>query len=189
LLASAGRLYGDQMERLWGEMLPVPEDRLRVLRGGERIGPFEVAYTPGHASHHVSYMHEASRRVFTGDVTGVRIDGGPVMPPTPPPDIDIPAWRRSLELIESWQPSSIAFTHFGESGDVGGHLRSLREHLDVVERLAGELDEEGFMAQLGTHLRELVGTELAETYARAMPPEQSYAGLARYIAKRDAAES
>src|SRR5665213_2116445 len=86
LLVSATRLYGDQMELLWGEVLPVPAERTRVLRGGETIDGFRVADTPGHASHHVSYLHEASGRAFTGDVAGVRISGGPVLAPTPPPD-------------------------------------------------------------------------------------------------------
>ena len=76
LLASATRLYGENMDRLWGEFLPVPEDRLRILTGGESLGPMEVAYTPGHASHHVSYLHVPSNWAFTGDVGGVRIARG-----------------------------------------------------------------------------------------------------------------
>jgi glyoxylase-like metal-dependent hydrolase (beta-lactamase superfamily II) len=79
LLSSATRLYGAEMERLWGEVLPVPAERLRVLRGGETLGRFQVAYTPGHASHHVSYLHEPSERAFKGDITGVRIDGACVL--------------------------------------------------------------------------------------------------------------
>ena len=89
LLASAARLYGDEMERLWGEVAPVPAERVRVLTGGERLGDFRVAYTPGHASHHVAYLHEPSGRAFTGDVAGVRIAEGAVLAPTPPPDIDL----------------------------------------------------------------------------------------------------
>ena len=108
LIASAARLYGAQMQELWGEVRPVPADRLRVLHGGERLPPFRIAYTPGHACHHVSYLHEPAARAFTGDVTGVRIGEGPVLAPTPPPDIDLPAWRASLELIEGWRPRSLA---------------------------------------------------------------------------------
>ena len=100
LLASAGRLYGDDMQRLWGEVLPVAAERVRELQGGERLdspgehGRFSVAYTPGHASHHVAYLHEESGTVFCGDVGGVRIaQRAPVLAPTPPPDIDLPAWR------------------------------------------------------------------------------------------------
>src|SRR3954454_6580850 len=86
LMASAARIYGDDMHRLWGDMHPVPEDRLRVLSGGERIGPWHVEYTPGHAWHHVSYLHEPTGTALVGDVAGIRIAGGPVLPPTPPPD-------------------------------------------------------------------------------------------------------
>src|SRR5207249_2172225 len=103
LLRSAARLYGDDMERLWGEVLPVPAERLRVLRGGEVLGRFRVAYTPGHASHHVSYLHEPTGVAFTGDVTGVRIHDGCILAPTPPPDIDLQAWRASLDVIETWR--------------------------------------------------------------------------------------
>ena len=92
LVASATRLYGDDMARLWGEVVPVPERNVRVLRGGERIGPWQVEYAPGHAQHHVVYLHEPTRTAFCGDVAGVQIGGGPVLPPTPPPDIDLDAW-------------------------------------------------------------------------------------------------
>lgn len=126
LLDSATRLYGEQIPRLWGEVLPVPAERLRVLRGGERLGPFNVAYTPGHASHHVSYLHKPSRRAFTGDVAGVRIGAGPVLAPTPPPDIDLQAWRASLDTIERWRPRSLAVTHFGAFEDVPGQDSGVR---------------------------------------------------------------
>jgi glyoxylase-like metal-dependent hydrolase (beta-lactamase superfamily II) len=180
LLASAGRLYGAQMEQLWGEFLAVPGERIRVLSGGERLGPFHVAYTPGHASHHVSYLHEPSGVAFTGDVAGVRIGSGPVIAPTPPPDIDLEAWRDSLELIEAWQPRRLAVTHFGAHEDVAGQLASLREHLGEVEAWAAAGDE-AFVAQM----RARVAGEAA--YAHALPPQQSYQGLARYLSKRAAA--
>jgi glyoxylase-like metal-dependent hydrolase (beta-lactamase superfamily II) len=187
LLESARRLYGAQMGRLWGEVLPVPADRIRVLEGGERLGPFRVGYTPGHASHHVSYLHEPSGRAFTGDVTGVRIDAGPVLAPTPPPDIDLEAWRASLELLESWSPSSIAPTHFGAREDVAEHLASLREQLDVVARMAGELDEPAFAASIRDRVVAASSTEAAAAYEQAMPPEQSFQGLARYLRRHERA--
>ncbi len=178
LLDSAARLYGDDMQRLWGEVLPVPSERLRVLRGGERIGPFSVAYTPGHASHHVSYLHTPSGRAFTGDVAGVRIGDGPVLAPTPPPDIDLEAWRASLRTIEAWQPSSIAVTHFGAFEDVPEQLAALRLHLDEVEAWASEGDEADFVERV--HAR----VDGDSSYGQALPPEQSYQGLARYLRKR-----
>lgn len=186
LLDSATRLYGSEMERLWGEVLPVPAARLRVLHGGERLGPFDVAYTPGHASHHVSYLHEPTGRAFTGDVAGVRIDGGVVLAPTPPPDIDLAAWRDSLARIEAWRPRSLAVTHFGAYEDVGEQLAALRAHLDEVERWAGELDEQGFVERIRERVRAPRRDGTPGSYAQALPPEQSYAGLRRWLSKRDA---
>jgi len=185
LLDSATRLYGDQMERLWGEVLPVPGERLRVLRGGEQLGPFSVAYTPGHASHHVSYLHEPSGRAFTGDVAGVRIDGGRVLAPTPPPDIDLRAWRASLDLLEEWAPRSLAVTHFGGYEDVAGQLAALRAHLDEVEQWAERLDEAGFVAKVRERVQATASAGTPGSYAQALPPEQSYAGLRRWLSKRD----
>src|SRR5437764_9287401 len=169
LLRSAARLYGTEMERLWGEVLPVPAERLRVLRGGEVLGPFHVAYTPGHASHHVSYLHEPSGRAFTGDVTGVRIGEGPVLPPTPPPDIDLTAWRDSLDRVESWRPRSLALTHFDAHGDVKEHLAAMRDHLDFVESIAGDLDEAGFADAVRARIAGSADAQVAGAHEQALP--------------------
>ncbi len=187
LLDSATRLYGTEMERLWGEVLAVPAERLRVLAGGERLGAFQIAYTPGHASHHVSYLHEPSGRAFTGDVAGVRIDAGVVLAPTPPPDIDLDAWRASLDLIEAWKPRSVAVTHFGAYEDVPEQLAALRAHLDEVELWARQLDQDGFIAKVRERVRVPLSDGTPGSYAQALPPEQSYAGLRRYLHKREAA--
>ncbi len=186
LLASATRLYGEHMDLLWGEVAPVPAERIRELRGGETVGAFRVAYTPGHASHHVSYLHEPSGRAFTGDVAGVRIGDGPVFAPTPPPDIDLEAWRDSIEQIEAWRPRSLAFTHFGSCDDVDSHLAALRARLDQLETMASNLDEEGFAAAVSAELAASSTPETAATYTQAMPPEQSFHGLARYMRGREA---
>src|SRR3954447_14927879 len=119
LVASAGRLYGGEegLRRLWGEVVPVPEGTLRVLTGGERDveGAFRVEYTPGHASHHVSYLHEPSGWAFVGDTAGVKMPPSPfTVAPTPPPDIDVEAWERSLDTIAAWQPQTLALTHYGD---------------------------------------------------------------------------
>ena len=114
LLKSAGRLYGDDMQRLWGRWCRCREERVHALSGGERIDGFRVAYTPGHASHHVAYLHEDSGRAFCGDVAGVRMQpANIVLPPTPPPDIDLEAWNASLSLVADWKPDTLAVTHFG----------------------------------------------------------------------------
>jgi glyoxylase-like metal-dependent hydrolase (beta-lactamase superfamily II) len=185
LLASAGRLYGDDMQRLWGDVLPIPAERVRQLQGGETLGGFRVAYTPGHASHHVAYLHEDSGTVFSGDVGGVRVaQEGPVLAPTPPPDIDLPAWRLSLEAIEAWRPTALAPTHFGRYEDVAEHLAQLRERLSEWERLALADDEAEFVRALGERMRIDGDPQAAVAYQQAMPADQSYAGMRRYLEKR-----
>jgi glyoxylase-like metal-dependent hydrolase (beta-lactamase superfamily II) len=182
LLASAERLYGEAMQRLWGEVLPVPAERVRALAGGERLDGLRVAYTPGHASHHVAYLHERSGRAFTGDVTGVRVaDSAPVLPPTPPPDVDLPLWRESLRTIEAWRPSALAPTHFGLYEDVDEHLRRLRAALERFERRARTLDADDFARELRDEVAARATPAVAAAYEQAMPPEQSLAGLQRYL--------
>lgn len=184
LLASAGRLYGDDMDRLWKEVLPVPAERVRALTGGETIEDFRVAYTPGHASHHVAYLHEPTGTAFCGDVAGVRISAtAAVLAPTPPPDIDIPAWLASLELIESWQPSALVPTHFGRYPDVAEHLSQLRHSLATLERLARSASEDEFVTELHSQMEVPGDPVAAAAYEQAMPAEQTFAGMRRYLVK------
>lgn len=192
LVASATRLYGADMERLWGEIVPVPEDRLIVLRGGERLdgwgeGSWRVAYTPGHAQHHVSYLHEASGTVYAGDVAGVRIGDGPIMPPTPPPDIELDLWRTSLDTIAAWEPRRLAITHFGTYDDPVSHLAELREALDRLGSWSRDHDAATFEAEVRAWITDRVGAERAAAYFQGMPPDALYPGLARYWATRTAA--
>ena len=187
LIASATRLYGDAMDTLWGAFEPVPAERLHVLHGGERLeiagDAFDVAYTPGHAKHHVSYLHEGT--AFVGDTGGVRITpDAPVVPPTPPPDIDLEAWHRSLETIAAWQPERLAYTHFGSSSDVEGQLNDMHRRLDTWAQLAREHPFEDYAEAVRA---ELVGASADGTmaaYMQAVPLDQSYAGLRRYWEKR-----
>ncbi|MFL5830672.1 MAG: MBL fold metallo-hydrolase [Solirubrobacteraceae bacterium] len=185
LLESARRLYGEDMDRLWGEFLPVPESSLHILRGGETLfDRFEVAYTPGHASHHVSFRYGDT--AFVGDVGGVRIIPEAIaFPPTPPPDIDVEAWHESLELIRSWAPKRLAMTHFGASEDVGAQLDEVGTRLNDWAERAREQDLETFVAALRRELEAGVTAELAPAYIQAAPPEQMYAGLERYWRKRE----
>ena len=192
LVASATRLYGDDMQRLWGEIVPVPEDRLLVLRGGDTLegwveGPWEVAYTPGHAQHHVSYRHGPGATVYAGDVAGVRIGDGPIMPPTPPPDIDLERWRSSLDVIEAWAPQRLAITHFGAFDDPAAHLAELRESLDRLGGWSRDHDAAGFERLVRAWITERVGPERAASYFQGMPPDALYPGLARYWATRTGA--
>jgi glyoxylase-like metal-dependent hydrolase (beta-lactamase superfamily II) len=188
LVASAGRLYGgdEGLKRLWGEVIPVPEENLRILRGGERgvEGAFRVEYTPGHASHHVSYLHEPSGWAFVGDMGGVRMPPSDfTLAPTPPPDIDVELWERSLDTIAAWSPQGLALTHFGAVDEPLAQLERCREALHAEADLAAEHDLDGFVAAIEARVREGTG-RLAESMMQAAPPDQLYQGLDRWKSKR-----
>lgn len=185
LLASAERLYGDDMERLWGEIVPVPEANVRPLTGGETVLGMRVAYTPGHASHHVCYLHEESGTAFTGDVAGVRIPPSSfIVPPTPPPDIDIEAWEESIEIVEGWRPQRLALTHFGQVDDPTTHVAALRERLHEEAALARELSEDDYERRADDLLAASVPPEIADALRRAAVPDYQWRGLDRYWRKR-----
>ena len=198
LLSSAGRLYGNDMDRLWGEFLPVPQDNLHVLGGGERITAadraLEVAYTPGHASHHVSFLDRSSGVAFVGDTAGIRTGADLfAMPPTPPPDIDIDAWKASVALIDRWKAETLFVTHFGAYEDPSAHLAALVEHLDgfaalaraIVEREATDEERVGmFTAEARLYLQRHMPNAAAAVYDQAAPLSQCWLGLARYWKKR-----
>jgi glyoxylase-like metal-dependent hydrolase (beta-lactamase superfamily II) len=187
LIDSATRLYGDDMERLWGEFVAVPADRLHVLEGGETLSfggaSFEVAYTPGHASHHVSYLHDGT--AFVGDVGGVQITpDSPVIPPTPPPDIDLEAWRGSVELVRAWRPERLAMTHFGAAENVDAHLAEMGERLDRWAVLARDSERDEFMSSVWAEIGAAAEPGAAAAYEEAAPADQLYMGLERYWRKR-----
>ncbi|HEX3240685.1 MAG TPA: MBL fold metallo-hydrolase [Solirubrobacterales bacterium] len=187
LLASAERLYGDAMERLWGEIVPVPEENVRPLSGGETVLGMRVAYTPGHASHHVCYLHEETGTAFVGDVAAVAIPAtNLVVPPTPPPDIDIELWEDSIGIVEGWRPERLAITHFGGLDDPIPHLATVRERLREEARQARELGQ----AEYEKRHRALVASrasteEAAEELIHCVPPQYQWPGLNRYWNKRE----
>jgi glyoxylase-like metal-dependent hydrolase (beta-lactamase superfamily II) len=185
LTASATRLYGDDMQRLWGEIVPVPEANLRVLSGGETIGPWHVEYTPGHASHHVSYHHEPTGTAFVGDVGGVRVEGGPIMPPTPPPDIDIESWHASLQTIAAWRPERLAITHFGSYDDVEHHIATMHEALDRWAALARETDQHSYATAMVAEMEQAPDATAMQAFLQAMPPDTLWPGLDRYWSRRE----
>jgi glyoxylase-like metal-dependent hydrolase (beta-lactamase superfamily II) len=185
LLASAGRIYGDDMERLWGGMRPVPEARLRVLSGGERIDDWRVEYTPGHAWHHVSYLHEPTGIALVGDVAGCRIADGPILPPTPPPDVDPEAWHASLRTVAGWSPERLAITHYGTWDDVSEHLETMHEALDRWAEVSKRTDDDAYAAAVEDEMRTKTSdSTIAEAFMQAMPPTMLWAGWARYWAAR-----
>jgi glyoxylase-like metal-dependent hydrolase (beta-lactamase superfamily II) len=189
LLASAERLYGDAMEYLWGEIVPVPEANVRPLAGGEDVLGMHVAYTPGHASHHVCYFHKESGTAFVGDVAAVRIPPSDlIVPPTPPPDINIEAWLGSIATVESWHPERLALTHFGAIEDPIPHLEKVRERLREEAELARELSEDEYERRHRERVFESVDSDTAEELIQCVPPQYQWRGLNRYWEKLAAAQ-
>jgi glyoxylase-like metal-dependent hydrolase (beta-lactamase superfamily II) len=200
LLESAARLYGAAMDTLWGEVAPVPERNLIVVAGGETIAvggrSFDVAYTPGHASHHVSYFDRASGIAFLGDTAGVCVQNGYVLPPTPPPDIDVELWLQSIQTIDRWQASTLFLTHFGPiTAGVPAHLQALADNLQRSAALVREsLDTPGsdderrarYEEWMMRELRAQMSEELARAYETAAGFRMSWPGLARYWRKKSA---
>jgi glyoxylase-like metal-dependent hydrolase (beta-lactamase superfamily II) len=203
LLDSATRLYGAMMNTLWGAVLPVPASNVRVLQGGEAIRidarPFKVEYTPGHASHHVSYFDTERGIAWVGDTAGVSVGGtGFVIPPTPPPDIDLELWSQSLGLIRSWQADRLVLTHFGVIERVADHLATLEERLPEVadlvrQSLSRSQDPEAqfaaFRDDFSNYIRRSLSEHEAALLEAAAPLRYNWQGLQRYWTKRAAATS
>jgi len=197
LIASATRLWGGEMDRLWGEFRPVPQSALVVLKGGERINEggreLQVAQTPGHASHHVSYFSADTGVAFVGDTAGIRVQpGGFIMPPTPPPDIDLDLWRESLRRISQWRPDTVFVTHFGPHAPVGAHLTEMAANLELTASLVkaslarsgdDEDREQWFTEELRRELRRRMSDADAQAYEVAGRFDLNWRGLARYWSK------
>jgi glyoxylase-like metal-dependent hydrolase (beta-lactamase superfamily II) len=198
LLQSAERIYGDDMQRLWGRVVPVPEDNLHILAGGEVIEvagrTLEVTYTPGHASHHVVYLDRSDRTAYVGDVGGVRIPPCDfIRPPTPPPDIDVEAWEASIDAVGAMRPGRLALTHFGAVDDAAPYLERmkvrLREQAELVRRLLeekGDTDEAAasFVEETDRLTRESCDAETARVFEQGAPRTQLWSGLRRYWQKQ-----
>jgi glyoxylase-like metal-dependent hydrolase (beta-lactamase superfamily II) len=198
LLHSAARLYGESMERLFGEFLPVPACNLHALEGGEVLAlgsrQLQVLYTPGHASHHVTYFDSAVGIAFVGDTAGISINGHPfILPATPPPDISVELWDASLDAIANLHPQKLFLTHFSFSNDPALHIANYRERLHRWRELSARilsltLDESASMHRFAQ--------EIAAEAAQFLSPDEishyvfngalnlSWMGLARYHRKR-----
>lgn len=189
---SAKQIYGDDMERLWGEMAPIPEDQVIPVKH-EQVLPFgnikfKALHTPGHAIHHIAW--KLGNIIFTGDVAGVKINGGPVVPPCPPPDIHIEAWKTSLAILKAEQPEGLYLTHFGIINDVDRHLDNLSYMLNDWARwikpyFEANADQKEvipqFMAYTQRQLKkEGCSEDLIKVYEYANPSWMSVAGLFRY---------
>jgi glyoxylase-like metal-dependent hydrolase (beta-lactamase superfamily II) len=208
LLASATRLWGDELSILFGETLPVPQENLRVLEGAQTLTlgsrKLDVVYTPGHASHHVSYFDDAAGVAFVGDTAGIRIENGPyILPATPPPDIDLTLWDQSFTAILARRPERLLLTHYGYSDDPAGHVAEFRERLhhwvEVAEQALASAAEDPtaqdsdardtvamntFIKNSRAEMDEKLGPVEAEHHAFTAALNLSFLGLARYIRKR-----
>jgi glyoxylase-like metal-dependent hydrolase (beta-lactamase superfamily II) len=198
LLSSAGRLWGDDLKRLFGETLQVPAENLRRLEGGETLTvgqqKLEVIYTPGHASHHVSYFDSQEGLMFVGDTAGIRIEGGPyILPATPPPDISLELWEDSFAKILVRKPRQLFLTHYGVSSDPVAHIAEFRERLHQWAALTAEVigtapsdaaASDAFIATAHEEIAQYLGTEQADHYAFTAGLNLSFLGMARYLRKR-----
>lgn len=198
LVASAERIYGALMQRLWGEILPVPAERMVTLRDGERLvvagRTLEVLYMPGHAKHHVCFFDRAAGEVYAGDTAGVRLQGHSyVRPPTPPPDLDLEAWEASLDRLTALAPSAIYATHFGRSEGAAAQIAALRRDLRaweavVLDGMRAGQDAETIAAvlrrQADADLIRQADAQTIRRYEMASAYEMNVAGYERYLRKR-----
>jgi glyoxylase-like metal-dependent hydrolase (beta-lactamase superfamily II) len=179
---SARRLYEDNFDTLWGELAPVPAANVRIV--GEQVLGLECFPTPGHASHHVSYL-DRDGTLYAGDAAGVRIEPGRyVLPPTPPPEFELDDWQQTIDEIERRSPERLALIHFGVAADPERHLADLRLELyDWTESVLGGATEQEFIAYVRAELAN-AGEDVA-AYDVAMPLWQSYRGLARWVEQQN----
>jgi len=185
---SARRIYGEDFDRLWGELTPVPEANVRIV--GAHVLGLDAFPTPGHASHHVSFL-AADGDCFSGDASGVRIlPASYLAPVAPPPDVDLEAWSRSLDALEARRPARLRLPHFGTIVQPDEHLALMRERLAVwAQRVGGGATVDEFVAAAEQELAVGADGETAASYRQAAPFWQSHAGLARYWAKKRQAEA
>jgi glyoxylase-like metal-dependent hydrolase (beta-lactamase superfamily II) len=195
LLASASRIYGDQMDSLWGKLEPIAAAQVRELHDGEEVAAaglkLKALETPGHAIHHHSYLID--NQIFSGDVGGVRIGSGPCIPPFPPPDIDLEAWRASIQKLGALNAEQIYPTHFGGFNDVTGHLEELESYLESwsswsLAQLKAGIPADAQIGDFSALVAEAIrsrglGASEQREYELADPAFMSVYGLERYWKK------
>lgn len=199
LIASASRIYGDDMDRLWGTLKGIEKNKLHIVNHGASIQignqVIKAWHTPGHAVHHIAW--QIGDNIIAGDVAGVKIGNGPVVPPCPPPDINLEDWQASIALIRNINPQRIYLTHFGtiEKPDIDVHLQELEDQLSDWAQWILPYYEQGVKAADVTPLfqayvkNQLISKGLNETevelYEKANPSWMSVAGLMRYWKKKN----
>ena len=200
LWKSAQLIYGDQMEVLWGKMEPINESQLYPVEHGESIKLGDVIvkawHTPGHANHHVVW--QIDKEIFCGDVAGVKIEAGPVVPPCPPPDINLEKWEKSIKLIKDLQPKKLHLTHFGEVVTIDDHLNELGEILNswadwIKPRFENNESPREIIPEFQKFTQQQLrgfglGDREINQYETANPSWMSVAGLMRYWKKKKEAE-
>ncbi len=197
LLGSARRIYREDMERLWGCLEPIAQEQITPLEDGQvvRFGSLELQaiHTPGHAIHHITYRLEDG--LFTGDVGGIRLGNGTVIPPCPAPDIDLEAWADSIARMRAAAPTTIYPTHFGIKGDAMAHFDSLEENIHLLagwirEQMVAGGTEEAMVPRFQAFMHDLLAEhglpeQAIQDYETADPAFMSVYGLARYWRKRE----
>ena len=190
LVASTRRTFGENHDRLWGEVKPVPADRIRAWRVGAS-GPWaglQPIPTPGHIAHHLAYLDERDGTLFSGDAMGIALAGGPQHTPTPPPSVDLPAWGRTLEEIAGIGAERFGATHFGFHEDVEARRLQLAERLEALEarvRIAlesgDETDVDRYESEVRAELAPFMGEERVHQYFDMFPAATDWAGVAFYL--------
>lgn len=194
---SAKQIYKDDMERLWGNMEPIPAEQLQAVDDGDVLDfgntQLKVWYTPGHAIHHNAYQW--GHAIFTGDVGGVKIGDGPLVPPCPPPDINIELWKSSIEKIRDLKPEKLYLTHFALQGDLEKHFAELGTVLDTwanwvkphhdAQRSPEEITPLFMEFTRSEFLRRGLSDHQITQYEFANPSWMSVTGLLRYWKLKD----
>ncbi len=191
LVASTRRTFGDQHDRLWGEVLPVPPDRIRAWSPGD-AGPWKGLRplpTPGHIAHHLAYLDERDGTLFSGDSMGIVLsDEAPTHPPTPPPSVDLRAWQRTLEEVSVVAPERFGATHFGIHPDAPARARQLAERLAALERRVRRAIDTNDVEDAGRYDREVrdelapfLGREEVERYFDLFTAATDWAGVKFYL--------
>lgn len=197
LMESATRIYGDQMDTLWGQMKQIPADQLIQVNDQQTFtfGDLKIKslHTPGHAKHHIAW--QVADVIFTGDVAGVKIDNGPVVPPCPPPDINLEDWKSSIEILRQAKPTALYLTHYNKITAIDEHLSALENILEdwaawIKEQMKANLTNEEmvpqFMKYTAGQLRAAgLDEPTIELYEAANPTWMSVAGLVRYWTKKE----
>ena len=196
LMSSAKRLYKEQMDYLWGRMEAIPAEQLHEVQHGDSIQigdlEFKAWYTPGHATHHIAW--QLGDTLFAGDVAGVLVGGGPVMPPCPPPDIDIEGWMTSIALMRSLELSNIYIAHFGRVTEIEKHLNELEFKLKdwsewILPHFKANRDVKEVVPEFVAYVRgQLIDYGVSKEgliqYDKANPAGLSVYGLMRYWKKK-----